>query len=189
MKATAAAIAAAASLALASLALASPAHAGLSFSFSWDRPASAGLVEGVFRGLSEGTGLASSVEVLSTTAGFGIGEYIGNPTANRFTVRDGELVRIVFAVTGMRNSPPAVTTASIGIIGDVGEKTFVGISERTDRVGVSRGNGFSVQRLPDGAVSVPAPSTSVLFACALAACALSMGWAARRRATVRGDVR
>ncbi|MBE9129225.1 MULTISPECIES: hypothetical protein [unclassified Coleofasciculus] len=56
--------------------LAMPA-AAIDFGFSFENALNGnGTVTGLIRGLEEGTGAATSVEVLSNTAGFGIGEYV-----------------------------------------------------------------------------------------------------------------
>jgi hypothetical protein len=72
-----------------------------------------GTVTGLIRGLEEGTGAATSVEVLTNTSGYGLGEYVGNPTSNFWTVLDGDLVAFDFFSSGINNTPPAVTNATL----------------------------------------------------------------------------
>ena len=72
-----------------------------------------GTVTGLIRGLEEGTGAATSVEVLTNTSGYGLGEYVGNPTRNFWTVLDGDLVAFDFSSSGINNTPPAVTNATL----------------------------------------------------------------------------
>lgn len=72
-----------------------------------------GTVTGIVRGLQEGTSAASSVEVLSNSTGLGVGEYIGSPLTNSWTVLAGEVVAFDFLSAGVLNSPPAVLDALI----------------------------------------------------------------------------
>lgn len=86
------------------------------FSFSFENALNGnGTVTGLIRGLEEGTGAATSVEVLSNTAGFGIGEYVqvGSLFDNSWTVLDGNLVAFDFISFGVLNTPPAVTDATL----------------------------------------------------------------------------
>jgi hypothetical protein len=93
----------------------------INFSFSFenalenpfDSVNSGGSVTGIIRGLEEGTGAATSVEVLSNTAGYGLGEYVGSPDYNSWTVLDGNLVAFIFYSLGILNTPPAVTNATL----------------------------------------------------------------------------
>ncbi|MEL6236404.1 MAG: VPLPA-CTERM sorting domain-containing protein [Pseudomonadota bacterium] len=72
-----------------------------------------GVVTGVVRGLQEGTGAATSVEVLSNTLNFGIGEYVGDPLINSWTVAGGVIIAFDFLSLGFENTSPAVTNASL----------------------------------------------------------------------------
>ncbi|MBE7384754.1 MAG: PEP-CTERM sorting domain-containing protein [Leptolyngbya sp. SIO1E4] len=84
----------------------------IDFNFNFDNALNGGgTVTGVIRGLEEGTGAATSVEVLSNTTGLGIGEYVGNPLTNSWTVLGGEIVAFDFLSAGVLNTPPAVTDA------------------------------------------------------------------------------
>jgi hypothetical protein len=86
----------------------------IDFNFSFKNALNdAGTVTGVIRGLEEGSGAATSVEVLTNTGGYGLGEYVGNPTNNFWTVLGGNLVAFNFTSFGSRNTPPAVTNASL----------------------------------------------------------------------------
>jgi len=93
----------------------------INFSFSFenalenpfDSVNSGGSVTGIIRGLEEGTGAATSVEVLSNTAGYGLGEYVGSPVDNSWTVLDGNLVAFIFYSFGILNTPPTVTNATL----------------------------------------------------------------------------
>jgi hypothetical protein len=75
-------------------------------------------VMGVVTGVQDNaTSAATSVQVTSNTAGFGIGEYIGFPfiPINSFTVAGGFITAFVFEAFGSNNSPPAVTCCSLGL--------------------------------------------------------------------------
>ncbi|NES85964.1 MAG: hypothetical protein F6K10_33825 [Moorea sp. SIO2B7] len=91
--------------------LAMPATA-LNFGFSFDNELNGGgSVTGIIRGLDEGTGAASSVEILTNITGLGIGEYVGSPLVNNWTVSGGDIIAFDFLSAGVLNSPPAVTDA------------------------------------------------------------------------------
>jgi len=86
--------------------------AAINFGFSFNNELNGGgAVTGIIRGLDEGTGAASSVEVLSNTTGLGIGEYIGSPLTNSWTVSGGDIIAFDFLSAGVLNTPPAVTDA------------------------------------------------------------------------------
>jgi hypothetical protein len=91
--------------------------APLSFSFTFTNAAASGggVITGVVEGFSDNTSnqQASSLRVLSNTSGFGVGEYIGNPTNNLWSVSNGSIVFGRFEIFGFQNSFPAVTSASI----------------------------------------------------------------------------
>ncbi|CAE7425084.1 unnamed protein product [Symbiodinium natans] len=72
-----------------------------------------GNITGVIRGLSEGTGPASSVEVLTNTAGYGIGEHVGRPYDNNWTISNGVVTAYDFVGRGWRNSAPEVTDSDL----------------------------------------------------------------------------
>lgn len=68
------------------------------FTFSFYNWANGGGdVTGVVRGLADNaTSAASSVEILSNTAGFGLGEYVGTASANQWTTKNGKLLDFEF---------------------------------------------------------------------------------------------
>jgi hypothetical protein len=73
-----------------------------------------GTVTGVVRGLTDNaTSAAASVEILSNTAGFGLGEYVGSPNANSWTVTNGEITGFVFMSFGAESTAPAVTCCTL----------------------------------------------------------------------------
>lgn len=87
------------------------AAAAVDFKFQFENELNGGgTVEGLILGLSdEGTSAATSVEITSNTAGFGLGEYVGNPLINSWTVSGGTLTDFAFSSSGSRNTSPAVT--------------------------------------------------------------------------------
>jgi len=89
----------------------------IDFGFSFENALNeGGSVTGVIRGLEEGTGAATSVEVLSNTAGYGIGEYAGSlntNNSNSWTVLGGNLVAFDFLSFGINNTPPALTDTTL----------------------------------------------------------------------------
>lgn len=92
------------------------AHALPIVGFTFDNAANGGgIVTGQILGLSDNaTGAATSVRVISNTAAdFGVGEYIGNPTFNSFTMTNGVLTDYNFEAIGSYNIPPAITEASL----------------------------------------------------------------------------
>lgn len=88
------------------------------FSFTNDATTGGGTVTGIVRGLTDNaTSAATSVEVLTNTSSlgsFGIGEYIGNPTVNSFTLSSGVITSAGFTSVGVLNTSPAVTDSSLG---------------------------------------------------------------------------
>lgn len=148
-------------------------------------------VTGIIGGLEEGTGPASSVEVVSNTGGFGLGEYIGNPLRNSWTVEDGDLVEFAFSSYGINNSSPDVTEASLFF--DSSE-SVTGVSFRAgirlDPVSlvVNRPNfttediNLTFTQLDDGVQPVPEP-TSILGLLVV----LGLGTATQKKAASSGD--
>ena len=89
--------------------------AAVDFKFQFENELNGGgAVEGFIRGLSdEGTSAATSVEITSNAAGFGLGEYVGNPLINTWTVSGGTLTDFAFSSSGSRNTAPAVTDSTL----------------------------------------------------------------------------
>ncbi|NES23122.1 MAG: PEP-CTERM sorting domain-containing protein [Symploca sp. SIO3E6] len=145
----------------------------IDFDFSFNNELNGGgAVTGIIRGLDEGTGSATSVEVLSNTTGLGIGEYIGNPLLNTWTVSGGDIINFNFLSAGIINTPPAVTDALLFF--DSNE-----LSGATFRAGVApspgpfvTGSGFVstddigltfTQRIEDETETVPEPTSLLGF--------------------------
>lgn len=131
-----------------------------------------GSVTGIVRGLSDnGTSAATSVEIISNTGGFGLGEYVGNPLFNSWTVAAGAIISYHFVSLGDNNTSPAVTCCTL-LLSDT---SFASVSP----VLASRSDSFLY--LPDlpvditftrVATAVPEPASALLFGGALAAGAL-----------------
>ena len=91
--------------------------ATLDFTFSFTNVASGGgIVAGIVRGLTDdATSAASSVEVLSNTSGFGVGEYVGKPLLNLWILTAGNITGVNFNSFGLFNVSPDVTDSSLNI--------------------------------------------------------------------------
>ena len=128
-----------------------------------------GTVTGVIRGLEEGTGAATSVEVFSNTAGYGIGEYVGSPASNVWTVLNGNIVTFDFLSFGEFNTSPAVTDStlffnshrSFNALFVAGISPFPGLVVGGDINLTTEDINLTFNRLDDGIKSVPEP-TSIL---------------------------
>jgi|GEM_PF-5089182 len=175
-----------------SILLTRPATA-IDFSFSFENVLSLsgrdGTVTGVIRGLEEGTGSATSVEVLSNTAGFGLGEYVGSPTRNSWTVLDGNLVAFEFTELGRLNTPPEITSGNLFFDSSANPPglEFRAILEQTPFRIIINPSGFTTEdvnltftRLDDDIESVPEP-TSILSLLVVGAAAI--GTALKRKQT------
>ncbi|WP_114376022.1 PEP-CTERM sorting domain-containing protein [Elioraea thermophila] len=143
----------------------------LDFTFTFSNRALglSGTVTGIVRGLADNaTSAAGSVEILSNTDGFGLGEYVGSPTNNTWTVAAGIITGYDFVVFGSFNTAPAVTCCTLYL----------------NSLSV---NGTALFDAPDGGAFsgtpkdilfarattvVPEPASALLFAGALAAAAL-----------------
>jgi hypothetical protein len=94
---------------------ASASIATYSFSFTVGSDFVAGLITVPFPA-TLGTVAATSVTVTKNSAGFGIGEYVGNPGLNSFTIFNGNIVDFSFEDFGGQNTSPAVTCCSLAMI-------------------------------------------------------------------------
>jgi hypothetical protein len=83
-----------------------------------------GTVSGIVRGLADnGTSAATSLEILSNSDSFGLGEYIGSPRENTWTVSGGQITAYGFLAFGSLNSPPDVTCCSLSLDSTVSNGT------------------------------------------------------------------
>lgn len=118
---------------------------------------------GVISGLFDGsTGAASSVFVTSNTGLFGVGEYVGNPRNNSFTVQNGAIVGAFFRSFGEDNDPPAVTCCTLQLA-PISRTVFLGaLSPEPNRSGwfPTAGQVTFTQR---AASPVPVPATLALL--------------------------
>lgn len=150
----------------------SSAHA-LMFSFSFENVLNGGgVVSGLISGLEEGTGPATRVEVLSNTAGFGVGVYSeGLLTPNVWTVTDGVLTRFSFTSFGIQNTLPDVVDSTLFFDSDDfnGTSFRAGISNDPTQVVISR-SGVSTEdiNLQFALVPVSEPSVITLYLSGLA---------------------
>ncbi len=89
-----------------------------SFAFSnGDTGSSGSSVTGIVRGLTDNaTSAASSVEITGHSAGFGLGEYVGNPGANSWTMAGGAITGFDFRGFGAFNSTPDVTCCTLILV-------------------------------------------------------------------------
>ena len=153
--------------------------ATLTFDFSFTNSANGGgTVMGVITGLLDNaTSAATSVRVTSNTAGFGIGEYVGNPPSNVFTVSGGTITApYIFESFGVLNTSPAVTCCSLAFnltAGIIGAEPTAGLAN--DRGSVILGSGATFTPV------VPIPATLPLFATGLAGLGL-LGWRRKKAA-------
>jgi hypothetical protein len=151
------------------------------FAFSFTNifgPAGSGVVTGVVRGLQDNaTSAATSVEILTNTEGFGLGEHIGIPPENTWTVESGKIVDFRFVSLGESNSSPAVTNASLAF--DVFDTLFLaGLTPNSAFARLGFTSGLTFTALPPSPTTVPLPAPALL----LAAAAGSLGLLRRRRA-------
>lgn len=135
----------------------------IDFNFSFNNELNnGGAITGVIRGLDEGIRSATSVEVFSNTSGFGIGEYIGSPSNNTWTILGGEIVAFDFTSFGALNTSPAVEDSSIFF----GSSELSGASFRAgianSSFSITNGNG-SVSTEDINLTFTPQSSTSVPF--------------------------
>lgn len=143
----------------------SSANATLIFDFSFtDTTNGNNFVTGEILGLSDNaTGAALNLRVLTNSSGFGIGEYIGNPNENVFTVANGVITFMDFLSFGIDNDPPDVTDSSLRLSTDFG----AGLDHYGSGV---TSNPLDVQRFEMSlrSVDVPEPRMAILLLLGLA---------------------
>ncbi len=145
------------------------------FSFAFSNGAigfSGGTLTGIVRGLTDNaTSAASSVEITGNSAGFGLGEYVGNPNKNSWTMVGGAITGFDFRVLGTFNSTPDVTCCTLILIS---ADSFFGLNQNPSGAGFRSGGPAPVfSRLQ---TSVPEPDMFWL----LGASALGIGASMRQ---------
>jgi hypothetical protein len=154
-----------------------PANA-LTFQFSFnngptDDPAQS-LVVGIITGLQDNQANqnALSVQVTRNPAGFGLGEYVGSPFENFFSVSAGAITSAAFLSFGSLNTSPAVTCCTLSI------DTFFGPGLSNGDEGVAT-NGTNLAFT--GVAETPLPAALPLFATGLGGLGL-LGWRRKKKA-------
>lgn len=145
-----------------------PLYYDLNFSFN-NLGSGAETVTGVVRGLStNGTSAAYSVEILSNTGDFGLGEFTGNPFANEWVLSGGILVGFEFAafnvvnVDGdltsfvMSNLPTSPVAGQIGLSLGGGSAVTTPIAQAALQFSIARG--YDALPFPDP-ITIPVRPT------------------------------
>jgi hypothetical protein len=119
--------------------LSAPAHASAVYEFTFDNTANGGgTVHGTITlpSSADGTYAASSVVITSNTAGFGLGEYVGDPADNSFVISGGNITSAsVFLAFGSQNSSPAVACCSLTLGDQSGTGSVrAGLTDSRDQV-------------------------------------------------------
>lgn len=134
------------------------------FTFSFYNWANGGGdVTGIVRGLANNsTSAAASVEILSNTAGFGLGEYATTALGNTWNVRNGKLTWFAF------QSASAGSTFVMFRSEDNGRLfiTDVGLAPSTSYVSTADGETTKIKFSPELGI-VPLPASLPLLAGAL----------------------
>jgi hypothetical protein len=144
----------------------------LTFDFSFTNAAAngGGTVMGVIT-LNAANNAALSVQVTSNTSSlgsFGIGEYVGNPFANSFTVSGGLITAADFLSLGVDNMSPDVTCCTLGFA------VRAGLSDSNSRLPLSNSPNLTF-------TPTPLPAALPLFAGGLGALGV-LGWRKKRKA-------
>lgn len=125
-----------------------------------------GAVTGIIRGLAVNTtSSASSVEILSNTDGFGVGEYVGAPVDNAFTVVGTRLTDFEFLSFGLNNVSPDVTTASFYMGRGTADNDWIGLTDGGGNVMAGRGSldSLVIERVIPPIRPIPLPATGLLL--------------------------
>lgn len=142
----------------------SSANASLIFDFSFtDIDNGGGVVSGEILGLSDNaSGAASSLRILTNSGGFGVGEYVGNPIFNYFTVSNGVLTFIDFLSFGSTNNAPDVLDSTFRL-----SDTRVGMTNNPNQSS-ARLHAEQSFEISLRSVNVPEPGTVILFSLGIA---------------------
>ncbi len=126
----------------------------IAFDFSFLDLHTGHTVSGVVSGLQDNaTASASSVFVSYNSGGYGIGEYIGDPLVNSWTVINGEITLAFFLVRGIWNMHPDVVCCSLVMAVDPSEFSTAALS--TDPT-------INKSPLPDTVLAFTPRSTNVV---------------------------
>ncbi len=140
--------------------------ATLNFNFSFTNVSfNDEVITGVVSGLTDNAlSSATSVQILSNTGNFGIGEYVNLPLSNNWSVSNGMIVAVNFESSGDTNG----LGADLFFTGPVG-------SDQIIRAGLDPVSGGSLAASPDAGLSftpavsvVPIPASLPLLATAFA---------------------
>jgi len=127
-----------------------------------------GVVTGIVRGLTDNaTSAASSVEILSNTEGYGLGEYVGDPIFNTWTLTNGVLTNFFFLSEGEDNNS-GVTTSSLVLDGSPIDEIAAGLTNNPGLTNRGQGTGLEFT-LVTTQTPIPLPSTAILLVGALTA--------------------
>jgi hypothetical protein len=114
-----------------------------------------------------------TVDTNSGTGNFGIGQYIGSPTFNSFTVVSGQITVADFLDFGSHNSSPAVTCCTLALALNA-PNSQAGLSN------ASTGAGLSLEAPTFTPVVTPLPGALPLFATGLVGLGL-LGWRRKKK--------
>lgn len=152
----------------------SPSQA-LTFQFSFTNVANGGgSVQGIISGLADNaTSGATSVQVTANSSGFGIGEYVGTPNGNQFTVASGILAGASFADFAINNLS-GQTCCSFSLMG-IASQFSGGLNNNINLVAGAPLTDFSA------ALVTPLPATLPLFGSGLGILRI-LGWRRKKKA-------
>lgn len=108
---------------------------------------------------------ATSLTVQTNSAGFGIGEYVGNPTNNVFEVHSGQITSAFFLDFGITNTEPAVTCCSIRL--ELGGQNFTGLTNESNAINENSHTNLIFAPVVPVFSDVPLPAALPLFASGL----------------------
>ncbi len=142
----------------------------LDYNFSFSNIVNGGgTVGGTIFGLTDdATSAATSVVVTSNTLGFGVGEYIGSPISNSFTLSGGVITALDFLLFGSFNLTPDVICCSLRLGGS--SLANAGLSNNPNNIIASSDAALSFSL-------IPLPAALPMFLLALA----GLGFVARQR--------
>ena len=134
-----------------------PCHASVVYEFSFDNVQNGGgVVDGTITlpSSADGTYSATSVIVTTNPQGYGLGQYVGHPDANIFTISGGSISGATFESFGIDNS----ACCSLGLF-----STDAGLTQNTNSITFGENDPvtYALQ-------ATPLPPALLLFASALA---------------------